>query len=857
MKPLLLSFSLILAASLSAQTLLDTGFGFNGVRNIDFGGMIVGGGALLQPDGKLLLGGAYREGFDSGYILMRYFPDGGIDSTFGYAGIMKYEPGYDAPLALQEDGKILIADSYQISRFLPDGQPDFDFGDWGNAHFDFSNILWIIWPKVLAVQADGKILLAGGANMQYEDYSSFFVIRFLPSGEPDVSFGQEGVVWTEDLNLVNDLAIQADGKILAATSYELNMIGALARLNEDGSFDDGFGTGGVVVSNPETLLNSGRSVHFFQDGKILLACAKHLARFDPDGAPDPSFGDGGTADLGLSGWFSTLSAALTADDHILVTYKHADDIRVRRFLPDGAPDDSFGEDGKTDLDLWQKDFPTSVLALPDGSIAVAGVSDEKLSLAKLQPDGTPDEDFGDMGVRITYFGGYRASLKSVAEQSNGRLVAVGSARLGDIVLAGLLPDGKFDPTFGQEGRVVIDKKEFNLSATAMVLLPDDKIVAAGWNFLMRFLPDGEPDPSFGEAGLLQLAPGQVGINALALQPDGKFVWAGRIAGQAAVGRLLPNGEPDTSFGDQGWIGVGGGNNALFRDVLVQADGKIAAFGFFPDGYNLFRFSADGQPDLSFNFIGKVKTGLVAANALLVSPDGKIVVGGRKSNGNPGLVRILPSGAIDPGFSFSNSLANFPWGNYGAISDIAIQANGKILYMGTENELEVIFIGRTLPDGSADSTFFFQGHTRFPIPTGHTEASCLLVQADGKPVFAGTYFNPVYQVTSTADSDFLLIRATTDPSVGAFEPPANRLALRLTPNPVASQALLSYELAQTETVTILLHDASGKQIHTFVNSEKRPAGAQSEIIALPPGLPQGAYVLTLKTTSGAGSVALLK
>lgn len=102
------------------------------------------------------------------FKILRYHPDGSLDSTFADEGILTSGPSYGGIFALQADDKILIAtESYQgfrISRFLPDGALDSSFGNSGKAEFLFEE-LWSLKVHALAIQSDGKILVAGGAQL--------------------------------------------------------------------------------------------------------------------------------------------------------------------------------------------------------------------------------------------------------------------------------------------------------------------------------------------------------------------------------------------------------------------------------------------------------------------------------------------------------------------------------------------------------------------------------------------------------------------------------------------------------------------------------------------------------------------
>jgi len=162
------------------------------------------------------------------------------------------------------------------------------------------------------------------------------------------------------------------------------------------------------------------------------------------------------------------------------------------------------------------------------------------TLARYQPDGSPDATFGTGGVVTTDLGGDE-EISALVLQPDGKLVAAGgtynasTASYSNFALARYQPDGSLDPTFGTGGLVTTDLGGSD-SINALVLQPDGRLVAAGYNSLTsshtnfalaRYQPDGSLDPTFGTGGLVTTdLGGDDSIGALVLQPDGKLVAAG-------------------------------------------------------------------------------------------------------------------------------------------------------------------------------------------------------------------------------------------------------------------------------------------------------------------------------------------
>lgn len=263
----------------------------------------------------------------------------------------------------------------------------------------------------------------------------------------------------------------------------------------------------------------------------------------------------------------------------------------------------------------------------------------------------------------------------------------------------------------------------------------------------RFFSDGSPDVAFGTYGktTFKFSPtGNTLAKALAVQPDGKIVVVGGTPfTEVGVLRLLPNGNPDPTFGNGGKVSVPvSGLSVIERmDLGLQSDGKILllAAANDPDSLNdravlLMRFLPDGSLDPSFSGDGKsylnIHIGEETANALAIQPNGRIiVVGGNLNNGNDGafIARFMPNGTPDGS-----------WGNGGIIKtygyvfyDVVLQSDGKIIAAG---ERGVTIATRFLPNGNFDSGFGSGGLAT--LPGGRNVANGVALGADGKVVLAG-------------------------------------------------------------------------------------------------------------------------
>jgi uncharacterized delta-60 repeat protein len=309
----------------------------------------------LQPDGKIVVAGQASNGSDLDVAVLRYLSDGSLDPAFGVGGIVltAIGPGDDIAygLALQPDGKIVVTGEAStaccgqdtaVVRYLADGSLDPDFGGGGG-------MTWVAvgpgdsYGGAVAVQADGKIVVAGAGSSDGTDLD-FAVLRLLPDGWIDASFGDGGSV-TTSFSAGDDkawsLGIQPDGKIVVAGTRRDDGNGdfALARYLADGSLDLSFGGDGTVVSaitmSQDDLVAG--TLLLQPDGKIVVGgstvesmSVAAVARYLSDGSLDASFDSDGVAVV--TGVLSNVwGLALQPDGKIVATAQGG---LLARFLGD-------------------------------------------------------------------------------------------------------------------------------------------------------------------------------------------------------------------------------------------------------------------------------------------------------------------------------------------------------------------------------------------------------------------------------------------------------------------------------------------------------------------------------------------
>lgn len=401
-------------------------------------------------------------------------------------------------------------------------------------------------------------------------------VAWAAAGARDPAFGEDGVV-TERSALVfvlegRAVAIQRDGKIVVAGLVNFGTPDfAVWRYLPDGTRDDTFGSGGLaILILPD--VEEARAVALQNDGKIVVAGVAGessdrdfmLARFNVDGSLDTDFGNQGVVEVGfrLERPDEATAVAIQPDGKIVVGGMHSDigtGFAVARLNRDGSPDQTFGARGWVVSGYAPSPLLSTVggVALQqDGRIVIAGSTvrsgmPEDFGLARLKPDGTLDTSFDGDGRVITDFGpGNQDQAFGIAVQKDGKIIAAGgteSAAAGaHFALARYLKNGRLDPAFDQDGRVTTGPGAAG-GARALAIQQDGKIVATGaataegsrvQGFaLARYRRNGSLDPRFGAAGVaLEEFGGPGGARSVALQRDGRIVAVGSfyLTGPAVV-----------------------------------------------------------------------------------------------------------------------------------------------------------------------------------------------------------------------------------------------------------------------------------------------------------------------------------
>jgi uncharacterized delta-60 repeat protein len=392
-----LSATLLLVLFLSADFYaapgdLDPTFGNGGIVITPTGNMIdldYPRAMTIQSDGKIIVVGEGSFGtFNWDFAVVRYNTNGTLDTTFGGSGIVitQLTVNYDGAfsVAIQADGKIVVAgshsncfcinnSSFAVVRYNPNGTLDTSFNGTGKVITQV-NSSWG-YAKSVAIQADGKIVVAGNSG----NYN-FAIVRYNVDGSLDTTFNGTGKVITPGGSGANSVAIQADGKIIAAGSSPFTLV----RYNTDGTLDTSFNGTGKVITSVGNAGSGAEELAIQPDGKIVAAGYAvganndfAFVRYNPNGSLDTSFGGTGKIIIPIGNSFDyAYSVAIQADGKIVAAGSSSNnsgsDFAVVRLNPNGSLDTTFNGTGKVTTAFGGQDFAVATAIQADGKIVVAG-----------------------------------------------------------------------------------------------------------------------------------------------------------------------------------------------------------------------------------------------------------------------------------------------------------------------------------------------------------------------------------------------------------------------------------------------------------------------------------------------------
>lgn len=754
----------------------------------------------LQADGKILVGGDFLAFTPSAstnslaesflrFSVARLNADGTVDK--GYDPSLS---GQVVAIVVQSDGKAVMGGlftslqpkditgrteatkRFRIARFNTDGTLDLTYDPKADS------------PVIaLAIQSNDKVIVGGSftafqPNGSADSTLRRYVARLNTDGTVDPTFNLD--LNDRPGNRVDSLKIQPNGKIFLGGSFiSLQPVGSasrvprkyLARINANGTLDESFdvragGATGAQV-NAFAVQRDARIIATGSFADLGGAKSSNIARFNPEGPPDPTFSGALTTDGTVNAVTIRPNGALVRSQVNGFTWLDQSGTQRSAFNP-GATSPITG-----DIYAFAREA--------DGSVIVGGsftnpTNPLSLNLARFRANGALDTSFNPSP---------NASVTGVAVQADGKIIITGAfTALNGVArnrMARLNRDGSVDADYDPNANGRVSSIVLQPDGRAIVagnftgFVPKGEVAAIAQPFIARLNTDGSLDKAF---ATIPNGP----VSSVAINDEGKIVAGGQftivqsnsqtlIQTRNFIMRLNSDGTLDMNFDPNA--------NAPVNSVAMASNGQIVIGGAFtflqPKGAtvgvtrnSIARLNFDGSIDLNFN-----PNANDAVTSVAVQPDGSTVFSGSFTTIQPAgepvpitrnhLARVNSSGAVDLGF---NPDVN------GTIFSVGALADGTILVGGNFTGLQPvgsILVGgafasiggvpaRNLAilndNGSVSASFQ-------PRPDG--VVNTLLAQPDSRTVVGGAFTN----IAGAARSR--VARITADGTLDAtFNPNAN-------------------------------------------------------------------------------------
>jgi uncharacterized delta-60 repeat protein len=650
--------------------------------------------------------------------------DAGSERTFGDDGIVLGTSDDDleegAKIVRQSDGKLLVLgwniSHYQLElvRFDAAGALDASFG-YGGQTLVWSEAQQV--PAGLAIQSDGKIVAAARGH---DTHAPAVIYRFDASGKLDRAFGDAGAATVSNLTDAAGIVIASDDKVVVAGAAAIagtpeGSEFAMCRLTASGTLDATFGTAGCVLTRFEagadTDIAQARDVAIDPNGRLVLA-----------GSYRRSVG-------GLSG------------------------AAVARYDANGTLDTSFAGTGKLVFSMDGEHPDAQVLAIqPDAKVMIGGTHGAtKVFVGRFTAAGVPDPTFGTGGAFVDALGNgdYKSVVGLGIAPSGAVYASVSHDRQSEFpngYVMRLTPGGALDADFAGG----YSELPMRLTPGGMAALPDDTVVvtggARGNTVIAKRNSDGTATHTFAVAGVrsFNMKASRDNAYAVAARPDGDLMVAGAFP-------PLPGGVIRRSPSGAAVLRATGIEALVYPRVLAVDPANRTVL--ISEDFDVSRLTAAGLTDLSFGVRGQRHvTGLGgfdrgAPTAVGIDARGRTVMVGFWSEPNGGdgtsqarfaVARLDGSGALDSSFARVGAVATviaFP----SAALSMAL-ADGKILAAGfaaTEVSHHHLALARYDDAGALDATFGDAGIVvTDALPAPFEYARAVALTRDGKIIIAG-------------------------------------------------------------------------------------------------------------------------
>lgn len=561
-------------------------------------------GLVIEPSGALVVAGSTSNGSSTDFLAMRFTNTGVLDTTFSGDGVAtnSLHAGNDVARTLlqQADGKFLLVGQspngsntdFAALRYNTDGTLDTTFTGDGMQLYIVNTGNDDAWG--VTQQADGKLVLTGGTVAGTTTDAG--LIRTALDGSLDTTFNATGRLTTTagaTINNANSVMVLPTGKLVsigtAFVTATLQDI-AMAAYNPDGTPDTSFSGDGLYTFAGSSNNDLVPAATVQSDGKIVVAGSRlntnrdlFVARILSTGTLDTAFGNAG-------GKYTT-AVSSTTDDSInaIIQLKYSDtnngkllatgyinsstatsssDFAMFRFLTSGSRDNSYDADGNLTTPIGaNSDIAWDLVEQTDGKVVVVGQTRDDVSaildvaVVRYNSNGSLDTSFDLDGKTTLDINSGDDVPSKVALQADGKILITGTAQVGgatDVFVVRYNTDGTLDTSFGSSGKRITSVGPLDDTPASLAAQPDGKIVIGGtananpsnMGFVLRYDSNGNLDNTFGVGGkALVDTPKRDSIKGLAIQADGRYVFAGNTLDSITTGRLLVEDLDNDGLGD--------------------------------------------------------------------------------------------------------------------------------------------------------------------------------------------------------------------------------------------------------------------------------------------------------------------
>lgn len=364
----------------------------------------------------------------------RYTAAGVLDPSFAADGTLNLQPlraSRDAvfDLLLDERGRVLAtgrgAGRIATARFLPSGRLDPSFGDGGAVGAAVTGAPLGEQGERVLRYPDGRLLVGTGSGL------GGALLRYLPDGQPDPSFGSGGVLALPQLDRLLDLVRDRRGRVLAIGLSREPCELVMLRLGANGALDPGFGAGaGAGTVRVARLAGACRghsaALATAPDGRIVAAgmgLGAFVAAYTPAGKRIEGFGrlPNGRSSRALPTRVSDVAVGKNGKIVVAGSFKGA--FGLVRLRADGSSDPSFGRGSEVRTPILAKSQVAELRLEPNGKLLAAGTArpcrrlfgcaTSSIALARYDRRGALDRGFGRRGILVRQVG-LNSGLNAIA-----------------------------------------------------------------------------------------------------------------------------------------------------------------------------------------------------------------------------------------------------------------------------------------------------------------------------------------------------------------------------------------------------------------------------------------------------------